>query len=71
MVAHDLHAGLVVSCPTWEDGQPVLILSAHTGQGQVAVRYQDARAHHPAHITSVEPGFELDLIGSCQAGRIR
>ncbi|MER7213136.1 hypothetical protein ABT340_39245 [Streptosporangium sp. NPDC000239] len=65
MVAHDLHAGLIVSCSEWEDGQPVLILSAHTGRGRVAVRYQDARAHHPAHLAEVDPGFEIDLIGSC------
>ncbi|MER7131193.1 hypothetical protein [Streptosporangium saharense] len=72
MTAVDLQAGYLVSCPTWEDGRPVRILSVHPGQGQVAVRYQDARAHRPAHITSVEPGFELDLVsGGCQAGRLR
>ncbi|MER7126690.1 hypothetical protein [Micrococcus luteus] len=72
MVAHDLLAGLVVSCPTWENGNPVRILNVHPGPGRVGVRYQDAAAHHPAHLVSVEPGFELDLIdGGCQAGRIR
>ncbi|MET8334429.1 hypothetical protein [Streptosporangium canum] len=72
MVAVDLHTRLVVSTPEWNNGNPVRILNAHVTAGGVGVRYQDVWAHQPARVTTVAPGFELDLIsGGCQAGRAR
>lgn len=70
MVAIDLHRGLLVSSPEWNDGQPVRVERvAHPVAGLVAVRYQDALCHAPARAVVVEAGMELTLIsGGCIGG---
>lgn len=46
VAASALRPDMVVTCPTWLNGAPVRIVTAHVGAGQVAIRYRDVRAHH-------------------------
>lgn len=62
MNAVHLHAPQIVSCPDWEDGQPVRIRDAARLAGRMSVDYQDLRCRKPARRVEVPFGFEVDLI---------
>lgn len=57
--AADLRPDMVVSHPTWLNGDPVRVVTARVGAGVVAIRYRDVRAHHPDTQVKVPPDFQV------------
>lgn len=59
VAASTLRPDMVVSHPTWLNGDPVRVVTARVGAGVVAIRYRDVRAHHADVQVEVQPDFQV------------